>query len=96
MNDDIKKSQSKKVEQLIIERPIKYHQATGVTLIDDQSITIYAAKEWTDVITKRQTYKLQNLIEDGYRVVSITKAFIASGDSYACFGVETAILEREI
>lgn len=84
------------VEQLIIERPIRFVKPSYVSSIDDTSINLYAATWWHDVVYKNKKYKLGDLIDKGYRVVNITKSFISSDRNYECFGYETAILEKEV
>ena len=99
MNDDIKKSQTKKVEQLIIERPIQFHKPSYISFLDDKSIShiIYSSDIWLHVAYKNKTYSLCALLAEGYRVISINKAFIGTTDgNQDSYGVETAILEREI
>lgn len=86
----------KTIEQLIIERPIRFIKPSYISSIDDASIHLYAAAWWYDVVYKSKKYKLGDLIDQGYRVVNITKSFVSSDSNYQCFGYETAILEKEV
>lgn len=84
------------IEQLIIERPIRFVRPSYVSSIDDASINLYAAIWWREVVYKNKKYKLGDLINQGYKVVNITKSFVSSDSRNECFGYETAILEKEV
>jgi hypothetical protein len=92
MNDDIKKSQSNKVEQLIIERPIKIYIPNNWESQDEARL--YREDTWTPIIRNGQAYSLKQLMKEGWKVTSVEKSFCIKENGH--FGYETAILEREI
>lgn len=92
MNDDIKKSQSNKVEQLIIERPIKIYIPNSWQSQDE--VRLYREDIWTPIIWNGQAYSLKQLMKEGWKVISVEKSFCSKENDH--FGYETAILEREI
>lgn len=92
MNDDIKKSQSNKVEQLIIERPIKIYIPNSWQSQDE--VRLYREDSWTPIICNGQVYSLKQLMKEGWKVISVEKSFCSKENDH--FGYETAILEREI
>lgn len=89
------KPKTNEVEQLIIERPIKFFKPESVAFIDNDVLRVYSAREWTDIV-HYEKYKLEDLLKLGFKVISITKAFIPENITNEYFGIETAILEREI
>lgn len=89
------KQKTNEVEQLIIERPIKFFKPESVAFIDNDVLRVYSAREWTDIV-HYEKYKLEDLLKSGFKVISITKAFIPENITNEYFGIETAILEREI
>lgn len=89
------KTKTNKVEQLIIERPIKFCKPECVSFVDNDVLKVYSAREWTDIVYYNN-YNLEDLLKSGFKVISITKAFIPENITDEYFGIETAILEREI
>ena len=93
-----KESRDKKIktiEQLVIERPIRFY-ASPYSNINDSTIKVYAAKTWVNSIDKYHKYDITMLLANGYKIISVQKAFIGSGCHEYAFGVETMILEKEI
>lgn len=90
-----KHTPTKKIEQLVLERPIKLYKESSYALVDN--VKIFTANEWEDVFNSYHKYNaadIRIMLNQGYKVASISKAF-AGGDESGLFGVETMILEKE-
>ena len=81
-----------KVEQLVIERAIKLSTSDKWADVNND-IQVWASGVWINVIDKYKKYDIKKLLESGYKIISMTKAFC--GGEVGRIGIETAILERE-
>lgn len=84
-----------KVEQIIMQRQIKFVGATIYAEVDNHtSNRLYRESSWRDFVDQSKIYDLKQLILAGYKVVSINQYWAASRDLVS-FGYEIAILEME-
>ena len=84
-----------KVEQIIMQRQIKFVGATIYADVDNHTANrLYRESSWKDFVDQTKIYDLKQLILAGYKVVSITQSWAAS-NNLVSFGYEIAILERE-
>lgn len=92
MIEEVKSIKNKKIEQMIIERPIKINIPKHWEGQDD--VRLYRDDSWTPIIWDGNVYSLKQLLKEGWIVKSIEKSFCSKEDAH--FGYETAILERNI
>ena len=86
------KLKNKKIEQIIIGRPIKMNSPSSWERQDE--VRLYRDDKWTPIFWDGNIYSLKQLMKEGWRVISIQKSFCSKEDAH--FGFETAILEREV
>lgn len=92
MIEEAKKQKSNKIEQLIIERPVKIYVPNNWE--SQNEVRLYREDTWTAIIWDGQAYSLKQLMKEGWKVISIEKSFCSK--EHGNFGYETAILERNI
>lgn len=82
-----------KVEQLVIERFMKFSLFDDYTDVDSNELKVWKAKTWRDAFGYKE-YNINDLLKAGWIVKSITKSF-ATTNRATRFGIETVMLERE-
>lgn len=84
------KQNNKRTIQQILRRIIEIN--TSGSLIS--SIGINSYDSWENIFNNNPKVSLNKLMQDGWKVVSISQTFAPSTKSYA-FGIETVIIEKE-
>ena len=91
MIEETKKTNRKTVQK-ILRRVIEIN--TSSCIISGVGITSF--DNWRDfLVFDNRAFCLKDLLEEGWRVVSITQSFAPYGSKYV-FGVDTVIIEKEI
>ena len=86
----MKPIKEKTLKQLVIERGLRADGDAASWLTP--KVTVTHEDHWHSIFSIFDRYDLNKLIRDGWKVVSLTKAFFTQEGQ--TFGTETAILER--
>lgn len=81
-----------KIEQLVVERFFKINIPDPYSFLTD--CKTFAEDNWLDSIDKYRTYRMRDLLKEGYKIKSWTKVFCTE-ENRGHFGIETVILEKE-